>query len=75
MTRCINGKFFTCQRPGYWRSDDDTIGIYLVMQGTVVEQWEVYEDVGGSGQPMDNGALVGYGLTMKEAVAAWAETN
>lgn len=72
MTRLFNGKFFECVAPGHWHSDDNTTSIRHVMQGTCAEQWEVYFDARGSNDPMDSGDLVGVGLTMGEAIAAWA---
>jgi hypothetical protein len=58
MTRCINGKFFSCEKPGCWRSDDRAVSIYQI----AAKRWQVW--VGN--------VLVGQGTTMTEAVRMWA---
>lgn len=66
-TRKVDGRTWTCVRPGHWESDDDPpLQLYQMMAGTVHEQWEVWTGEGGETGRLDD--LIAYGICMSDAL-------
>jgi hypothetical protein len=62
--RYFSGIKFISARPGKWISEDGRYGLWRMLAGTIHQQWEVHLIIGEN----EFADLIGYGLTMQEAV-------